>query len=419
MTVVLGGGKGTRLFPLTAVRAKPAVPLGGKYRLIDIPISNAINSGLREIFVLTQFQSASLNAHVARTYRFDAFTNGFVEVLAAEQTDRGDEDWYHGTADAVSKQLHRMQRDGTERILILSGDHLYRMDYAAMIAHHDAMGADVTVACIPVPREKLLGFGVSGVDADGLIRQFREKPPLGEDLTHLEAPASLRERWGMGERRFLASMGVYVFSIKALADLLALGRDFGKDILPAALATHRVAAHLFDGYWEDIGTIKSFFEANLALCDDDPAFRFYVPEAPIFTRPRFLPPTVFLEAKISRSLVAEGCVIQAARIDHSILGLRSWINAGAVLEDTILMGADFYEVDGKREQVVATGAIPVGVGENAVIRRAIIDKNVRIGRGARIVGHPDRPDEDHPDWVVRDGIVIVAKGATIPAGAVL
>ncbi len=418
--MVLGGGRGSRLYPLTAFRAKPAVPLGGKYRLIDIPISNAINSGLREIFVLTQFQSASLNAHIARTYRFDAFSNGFVEVLAAEQTDHDRDDWYQGTADAVRKHLHRFQRNGAELVLILSGDHLYRMDYAALIARHDATQADVTVACIPVTREGCNGFGVTRVDSDGIIRGFREKPRPDQDLSDIETPPDLVARWKMGDRTYLASMGVYVFSIKALEAVLSANtHDFGKDILPAALETHKVSAFLFDGYWEDIGTIKSFYEANLALCDENTPFRFYDPAAPMYTRPRFLPPSVFEGGRVERTIVAEGCVVQADRVIHSIIGLRGWIEKGAVVEDTIVMGADFYEVSGKREAVVAAGGVAVGIGPGASVRRAIIDKNARIGAGAVIHGSPDRPDETHPDWVVRDGIVIVAKGATIPPGTVL
>jgi glucose-1-phosphate adenylyltransferase len=419
MTVVLGGGRGSRLYPLTAVRAKPAVPLGGKYRLIDIPISNAINSGLREIFVLTQFNSASLNAHIGRTYRFDAFTNGFVEVLAAEQTDSGEDDWYQGTADAVRKHLQRFQRDGAERVLILSGDHLYRMDYADLIRRHDAANADVTVACIPVDRQQCGGFGVMQVDAQGLIRAFKEKPTDDEDLSAIETPGSLREQWGM-RQPFLASMGVYVFSMAALIDVLSWNtHDFGKDILPRAIHSHRVAASLFSGYWEDIGTIKSFFEANLSLCDDDSPFRFYDPGSPIFTRARFLPPSIFAGGVVEKSVVAEGCLVRGSRIFHSIIGLRTWISPGAVIEETFVMGADFYELDDKRRRIEAEGGIPVGIGEGASIRRAIIDKNARIGAGAVIHGSPGRPDERHESWSVVDGIVIVAKGATIPAGAVL
>jgi glucose-1-phosphate adenylyltransferase len=419
MTVVLGGGRGTRLYPLTALRAKPAVPLGGKYRLIDIPISNAINSGLREIFVLTQFNSASLNAHIARTYRFDMFTNGFVEVLAAEQTD-DDREWFQGTADAVRQHLHRFARDGVENVLILSGDHLYRMPYDEMIAHHDATGADITVATYPVDRKQCEGFGVLATDAGGRISAFREKPPADTDLSDFLIPPELKAKVGT-DKDYMASMGVYVFSIEALKEYLrdASLVDFGRDILPRAIHQHHVSSHIFDGYWEDIGTIRAFYDANLLMCEEHSPFKFYVPEAPIFTRPRYLPPSVMREGHVERSLIAEGSLVLGARVVRSIIGVRSWLETGCRVEESIIMGADFYEVDDKRAKIKAAGGLPVGIGEGASIRRAIIDKNARIGPGAVIHGHADRPDEDHGSWVVRDGIVIVAKGATIPAGAVL
>ncbi len=418
--MVLGGGRGSRLFPLTKNRAKPAVPLGGKYRLIDIPLSNAINSGLREIFVLTQFQSASLNAHIARTYRFDMFTNGFVEVLAAEQRDWPGGDWFQGTADAVRKHMERFLRPGVEHMLILSGDHLYRMQYDKMIAHHEAVGADITVSCIPMHRHECEGFGVLAADADGRITQFKEKPKNTEDISAMKMPAAMKAGWGT-EKDYLASMGVYVFRMDVLEKLLSRDDhlDFGKDILPLALKDHKVSAYLFQDYWEDIGTIRAFFEANLMLCEDEPPFRFYVPEAPIFTRARFLPPTVFRDARIERSLVAEGCILQGARVVHSIISQRACLLPGSRVEDSILMGADFYEVGDTRSNVVKSGKIPVGIGEGASIRRAIIDKNARIGAGAVVHGHPDRPDEDHDEWSVRDGIVLVHKGAVIEPGSVL
>jgi len=419
MTVVLGGGRGTRLHPLTALRAKPAVPLGGKYRLIDIPISNAINSGLREIFVLTQFNSASLNAHIARTYRFDMFARGFVEVLAAEQTD-ADGEWFQGTADAVRQHLHRFAREGVENVLILSGDHLYRMKYDELIAHHDECEADITVATYPVTREQCEGFGVLAADDEGMIRSFTEKPSADEDISELALPVAMKERWGT-DKDFLASMGVYVFRVSALQAYLADSSliDFGRDILPKAIHSHRVSAHVFDGYWEDIGTIRSFYEANLLLTEEDSPFRFYVPEAPIFTRPRFLPPSVVRQGHVERSLITEGSLVLGARVVRSIIGLRSWLQPGCRVEDSIIMGADYYEVHEKRQQVIDRGGIPLGIGEGASIRHAIVDKNARIGAGAVIHGSPDRPDEDHGDWVVRDGIVIVAKNAKVPPGAVL
>ncbi len=419
MTVVLGGGRGSRLYPLTAQRAKPAVPLGGKYRLIDIPISNAINSGLREIFVLTQFNSASLNAHIARTYRFDMFSNGFVEVLAAEQTD-GDAAWFQGTADAVRQHLHRFARPGVENVVILSGDHLYRMAYDKLITHHDKVGADITVATYPVHRHECDGFGVLASDPEGFITAFREKPGADEDLSAFRLPQQVKEFVGT-DKDYTASMGVYVFRVDALKEYLADASlvDFGRDILPKALDCHKVSSYVFDGYWEDIGTIRSFYEANLLLCEGDPPFRFYVPEAPIFTRPRFLPPSVMRQGHIERSLVAEGSLVLGARVVRSIIGLRSWLQPGCRVEDSIVMGADFYEVHEGRAAVEAAGGIPLGIGEGASIQQAIIDKNARIGAGAVIHGDDGRPDEDHGHWAVRDGIVIVAKGATIPPGTVL
>ncbi len=421
LTVVLGGGRGTRLYPLTQDRAKPAVPLGGKYRLIDIPLSNAINSGLRQVFVLTQFNSASLNAHIARTYRFDMFTDGFIEVLAAEQTDRFGADWYQGTADAVRKHLHRFVRDGIENILILSGDHLYRMRYDNMIAHHMDIGADITVATIPVTREECEGFGVLATDDDGLISNFKEKPATDEDITEYAMPEALQKRWGT-DKSYLASMGVYVFRAKALQSLLAHDEhlDFGKDILPSAIGDLKVAAFQFNEYWEDIGTIKAFYDSNLALCDDEPSFRFYVPDEPIYTRARFLPPTRFRgDTKVDRSLIAEGSFLQGARVERSIIGQRSWLSPGCQVRESIVMGADYYELGRKRDAVEQSGGITMGIGKGVSIRRAIIDKNARIGADAVIHGDPDRPDSDEAMYSVRDGIIIVKKNAVIEPGTVI
>lgn len=417
ITVVLGGGQGTRLYPLTQRRAKPAVPLGGKYRLIDIPLSNAINSGLREIFVLTQFNSASLNAHVSKTYRFDTFSSGFVEVLAAEQTEH-DRDWYQGTADAVRQQLHHLNRENVRDIIILSGDHLYRMDYAELLERHRSAGADVTVSTIAVTRQQCSGFGVLACDADGLITAFKEKPEEDEDIRDLRVPASVREFVHMRpEQEYLASMGVYVFTREALVELLENDHiDFGKHILPGAIHSHRIAAFVFKDYWEDIGTIRSFYEANLALTQADPPFRFYRHGAPTYTRARFLPPSKVLGARVDRTFIADGCLIEARRVVGSVIGLRSRLMSDCEVVDSIVMGADFYEDDDVRAALLDKGELPVGIGPGASIRNAIIDKNARIGAGTIIHGSPERPDEDHEQWVVRDGIVVVAKGATIPPG---
>lgn len=423
LTMVLGGGRGTRLYPLTALRAKPAVPLGGKYRLIDIPISNAIHSGLREIYVLTQFNSRSLNAHVARTYRFDSFSSGFVEVLAAQQTDDSGE-WFQGTADAIRQNLPYLRRPGFDvDVVILSGDHLYRMDYAELVERHRQAKADITIACIPRTREGCEGFGVMAVDGQGMITGFKEKPGNDEDIYDLATPVELREAWDMGDRAFMASMGVYVFKLSALQELLSDPDkiDFGKHVIPGALDTHRVAAHLFDDYWEDIGTMASFYEANLMLCQEDSPFRFHTATRPVYTRARFLPGSRFRDAVVRTSILSEGCIIQGALVEHSVIGLRARLSPGSKVVDSVVMGADFYEDDDERETVEWEGGVPVGIGPGASVRRAIVDKNARIGEGAVVHGDPARADEDHPDegWAVRDGIIVIQKNATIEAGRVL
>lgn len=419
-TIILGGGRGQRLFPLTRDRAKPAVPVAGKYRLIDIPLSNAINSGFRHIAVLTQFNSASLNAHIQSTYHFDMFGTGQVEVWAAEQTAEFT-DWYQGTADAVRKMLRHLVATHVEHVIILSGDHLYRMDYRALVKRHLDTQADATVSCIALPRRELTGFGVMRVDDDGRIVAFKEKPAPAEDLSGLLPPAPLRKRWGLGDDEHLASMGVYVFRFSALRDLLADPSlvDFGKDVLPHMLGSHRLQAHLFRGYWRDIGTISSFYEANLALTEPDPQFRFHDPTGPIYTRSRFLPATKWFDARVRRSIVSEGCLLFGAEVDRSVIGVRSRVGDRARLKDVILMGADYYENDAVRADNLAQGIQPVGVGPDCVIERAILDKNARIGAGSVIRGAPDRPDQDGDGWYVRDGIVIVPKDAQVPPGSVI
>ena len=420
VTVILGGGRGTRLFPLTDRRAKPAVPLGGKYRLIDIPVSNAINSDLRRIFVLTQFNSASLNRHVVQTYRFDPFSKGFVTILAAEQTEQSG-DWYQGTADAVRKQLHHFARPGVEHVVILSGDHLYRMDYRELIETHLKADADVTVSTIPVTREECTGFGVLRADEAKMVRAFREKPPEDEDLSHMQAPAAVAGQRDLGRRQFLASMGVYIFRMSALLEALELpgANDFGKDILPAMISSHRVAAHLFDGYWEDIGTTSAFFEANLALCREDPPFRFWDEDAPIYTRPRFLPATRFIDTKVSRSIVSDGCLITGATLDRCVVGLRARIGRGVSARAAVILGADIYEPDALRARNAAVGRVDIGVGEGTVLERVIMDKNARVGAGCVLRGVVGHSDIDGPGWSMRDGIVIVHKNAVIPPGTIV
>lgn len=421
VTVILGGGRGSRLHPLTLHRAKPAVPLGGKYRLIDIPVSNAISSDCRKIFVLTQFQSASLNRHVAQTYRFDAFTRGFVQILAAEQTDREGSDWFQGTADAVRKAWHHLYRPGVEHVLILSGDHLYRMDYRPMLQVHLDQGADVTVSTIPVTRAGCDGFGVLSANEDGLITGFREKPRADEDISHLEVPPGLRETWGMGARPHLASMGVYVFRVESLLEALssASADDFGRDILPGMIKTHKVAAYLFDDYWEDIGTISAFFEANLSLCSDTPPFRFWDALAPIYTRPRFLPATRFTDARISSSIVSDGCLVFNAELHRCVIGVRSRIKRGVKARDCVMMGNDYYEDDATRAENQRRGVVDMAIGEGCELERVILDKNARIGANCVLRGVVGQPDADGPGWSRRDGIIIVHKNAEIPAGTVV
>ncbi|MCB9730986.1 MAG: glucose-1-phosphate adenylyltransferase [Deltaproteobacteria bacterium] len=421
ITVILGGGRGSRLYPLTAQRAKPAVPLAGKYRLIDIPISNSINSGLQNIYVLTQFLSNSLNTHINKTYRFDVFSDGFVEIIAAEQRDGVQEDWFQGTADAVRKGLMHMRPKGpADEVLILSGDHLYRQDYQELLATHRAAGADITVSCIPVTRAQCSGFGVLAQNEEGRVVSFMEKPADDADLSDFELPESRRE--GLGDRIFMASMGVYVFNWGVLQELLAdEGKiDFGKDILPAALSTHRVAGHVFDGYWEDIGTIRSFFEANLMLADPKPAFRFYAPEAPIYTRPRFLPPSALRGTRVVDSLISDGCLVEAESIRRSIIGLRSRIASDAVVRSSVLMGADYFEDARTRARNLDEGRPDFGVGHSSVVENAIVDKNARIGAHCVIRGTPG-PDEHHEDagWSMVDGIAIIHKNALIPDGTVI
>jgi glucose-1-phosphate adenylyltransferase len=371
--------------------------------------------------VLTQFNSASLNAHVSTTYQFDQFSRGAVEVLAAEQTEESPQ-WFQGTADAVRQHRHRFLLDGVEHVLILSGDHLYRMDYRELLQRHEASQADITVSAIAVSREACAGFGVLVPDGEGFIRAFKEKPKTDEELVGLDVPDDLRQRWGMGERRYIASMGVYIFRADVLdrylsqTDLL----DFGMHILPHAVRGGlRVAAHRFDGYWEDIGTVKSFYEANLALTRDEPPFRFFEPQAPIYTRARFLPPSVMRSLHVDHGFIADGCLLFGAEIVRSVIGNRSRLHPGSRVVDSIIMGADYFEREELRERLIREGKLTIGIGENVSIRRAIIDKNARIGAGAVIHGDPARPDADYEDYSVRDGIIVVKKNAVIAPGTVL
>jgi glucose-1-phosphate adenylyltransferase len=407
--VIMGGGRGARLHPLTQLRSKPAVPIAGKYRLIDIPISNCINSGIYRVAVLTQFNSVSLHRHISQAYNFDVFHTGWVQIWAAEQTPQS-ADWYQGTADAVRKQLFEIQSTGAEYVMILAGDHLYRMDYREMAEFHWEKNADITVAVQPVARDEAFRFGLLKVEADGHITSFVEKPkdPAVQDrFVSRDDP----------QRPFLGSMGIYMFKTKVLHDLLNYHLrhdDFGGDIIPESIQSHEVYGFDFDGYWEDIGTIRSFYETNLKLTDTDPPFNFYDAKAPIYTHARFLPGSIVEDSKLQDVLLAEGCRIQKAEITHSIVGIRSQIEEGAVIRDSIVMGADYYDVEKPHK------GIPIGIGRNCHIESAILDKNVRIGEGVKILPFPrDHQDVDNALYYVRDGIVVIAKDTEIPAGTTI
>ncbi|HQR37740.1 MAG TPA: glucose-1-phosphate adenylyltransferase [Blastocatellia bacterium] len=419
LAIILGGGQGTRLFPLTEMRAKPAVPLGGKYRLIDIPVSNCINSDIIRIFVLTQFNSASLNRHIFRTYRFSRFSDGFVEVLAAEQTP-GNKQWFQGTADAVRQNLAHLQQWKHGTILILSGDHLYRMDYRKFLERHFETGADLTISVIPCAPADATGFGLLKTDESGRVVEFREKPPV-EELEEMMVDTT---RFGLSAEQalakpFIASMGIYVFRREALAELLGYHEsavDFGREFIPEAIKNFNVQAYLFTGYWEDIGTIPAFHKANIDMTRPLPDFNFFDAEAPIYTRPRFLPGSKVLKTDIEQSIIAEGCIINDAKILQSIIGIRSRVEHGAVLEDTLMMGADFYQTLDELAQDQAANQIRIGVGRNSHIRRAIIDKNARIGSNVKLLNEGKIENFDGPGFFIREGIIVVPKNGVVADG---
>ena len=412
LAVILGGGRGTRIYPLTKLRAKPAVPIAGKYRLIDIPISNCINSGISRIFVLTQFLSASLHRHVYETYKFDAFSHGYVEILPAEQT-LTSTDWYQGTADAVRRQMHRFTSRSPKDVLILSGDHLYRMDFAKFIAFHRQQRADVTIAALPVPAKDTSRYGIIKADPEGRILSFREKPQTDDELAGLESRHD--------ERPYLGSMGVYVFRMDVLTKLLeeTTGDDFGHNIIPAAISSTRVYAYPFEGYWEDIGTIAAFYEANLALTRPNPPFDFYDPRHPIYTHPRFLPASRIDGCRLERTVVTEGCRLYNADLEECIIGLRSVVLPGAQLRQVVMMGADYYEDEAQKAENRRLGKPHVGIGHDCRIERAIIDKNARIGRGSIIRSHQGEPNRDEENYSIRDGIVVIPKNALLPDGTII
>jgi len=427
LAIILGGGAGTRLYPLTKMRAKPAVPLAGKYRLIDIPISNCINSEINKIYVLTQFNSASLNRHLTMTYNLSAgFGQGFVEVLAAQQTPDSPS-WFEGTADAVRKYQWLFQEWDVDHYLILSGDQLYRMDYSQFVQNHIDTGAQLSVGALPVAAAQAEGFGLMRTTPDGRIREFKEKPKGAE----LEAMAVDTASLGLTpdeakKRPYLASMGIYVFSRDTLFDLLAThtsATDFGKEIIPEALKRgDRLQSYLFDDYWEDIGTIGAFYEANLALTEQpNPAFSFYDEKFPIYTRPRYLPPSKLQDAQVTESIIGEGSLLKACSIHKCVLGVRTRVEDEVVLQDSLVMGADYFESMEERLQLRERGGIPIGVGRGTTVKRAILDKNVRIGENVTIVNkdHVEEADRPELNFYIRNGIVVIVKNGTIADGTVI
>jgi glucose-1-phosphate adenylyltransferase len=404
VSVILGGGQGSRLMPLTNERSKPAVPIASKYRLVDIPISNCINSGIRQIYVLTQFNSESLHRHIQRTYRFDTFSHGYVRILAAQQTPSS-ERWFQGTADAVRQSSRYFREEEPDHVVVLSGDQLYRMNFEEVVRHHVQSGADVTICTKPVERQEAGALGILQVDASLRIVRFVEKPGQTSVLDELRAPH-------IKEERYLASMGIYVFKSKVLAELLDNEKsDFGKHIIPGSINSHKVCSYVYDGYWRDIGTIRSFWETNLALTDPKPEFSFYDPRAPIYTDMRHLPPSKINCCDLNRCLLGEGSVLSGHRILHSVVGIRAVVGRGSVIEHSYIMGADYYE----RE--TPEGLPAIGIGRDCFIKNAIVDKNARIGDGAYLSPEGKPENVTHELYVIRDGIMVIPKNAVIPAGA--
>jgi glucose-1-phosphate adenylyltransferase len=414
LTLILGGGRGNRLFPLTHMRSKPAVPLAGKYRLIDIPISNCLHAGLKRIFVLTQFNSASLNRHIAQTYRLDTFSDGFVEVLAAEQTPDSS-DWFQGTADAVRQAARHFKGFDAEYFLILAGDHIYRMDFCQLIDSHIEGRADITLVAQPVSAADATQMGILSFDDLGQISGFEEKPSA-ERLTALggSLPKGSIAAATTAEKPFVASMGIYVFNREVLLEILGRpGVDFGKEIIPKALSTHQVSPYIFRGYWADVGTIESFYQANIQLTDRGAPFNFFHPRWPIYTHPRFLPASRAFDCHIESSIVAEGCHLDRCHISSSVVGIRTHVNAGARITRSVLNGADFYE-----EETNASDT-PLGIGRDVVLDRVIVDKNARIGDGVRLMNQAGIQHADGDSHYIRNGIIIVPKGTTLPRGFVV
>ena len=419
LAIVLGGGQGSRLFPLTLQRSKPAVPIGGSYRLIDIPISNCLHADIRRIFVLTQFNSASLNRHISQAYRMDAFSQGFVDILAAEQTP-DNPNWYQGTADAVRQAARHFVRFDADYYLILAGDHLYRMDYAELVDAHHESRADITIAAQPISIDEASAMGIFRFDRAGQIVAFEEKPKR-ERLQEIgqSIPAGSTAGGHTPDKPFVASMGVYVFSREVLLEAIEQdgATDFGRQIIPNALGKYRVSAYLFRGYWADVGTVLSFYDANIMLTRPGAPFKFYDPRRPIFTHARFLPGARFSDCTVHDAVVAEGCYLDRASIEQSIVGIRTNMQSGATIRRSVLLGADYYEAD---DDAPARGANPkLGVGRDAVLDRVIVDKNARIGDGARLVNEKRVQDADGDGYYIRDGVVIVPKDGVVKPGTMV
>ena len=419
VAIILGGGAGSRLSPLTSTRSKPAVPIAGKYRLVDIPISNCLNSDIGRIYVLTQFNSASLNKHIKNTYHFSAFSSAFVDIIAAEQTP-DNPTWFQGTADAVRQSLRHVQQQSFEYVLILSGDQLYQMDFEQMVERHIMDGADISIATIPVGDREAPEFGIMKKSEGDIITSFVEKPAkdtLGDWVS--DTGDEMREQG----RIYLASMGIYIFSRRVLFDLLQDVRkdatDFGKEIIPYSIERYKVLSYQYDGYWTDIGNIYSFFEANLALTQDIPPFNLFDNDNAVYTRPRMLPPAKISGTTLEKTIIAEGCIINASRVEHSVIGIRTRIGTGTTIVSSYIMGTDFYETLDDMNNAVRKGIPKLGIGERCYIRNAIIDKNCRIGNDVRINGGHHLPNADHSLYAVKDGIIVVKKGAILPDGFVI
>ncbi|MFK8185008.1 MAG: glucose-1-phosphate adenylyltransferase [Phormidesmis sp.] len=425
LSIILGGGAGTRLYPLTKYRAKPAVSLAGMYRLIDIPVSNCINSDILKIYVLTQFNSASLNRHIAKAYNFSTFSDGFVEVLAAQQTPDSPS-WFEGTADAVRKYLWMFEEADVDEFIILSGDHLYRMDYSKYVKAHRESNADVTLSVVPIGYKTASSFGLMKVDDNNRIVEFSEKPK-GEALEAMKVDTTAMglDAEQAKDKPFIASMGIYVFKKQVLIDLLRKypdQTDFGKEIIPSSARDYNVQAYLYKGYWEDIGTIEAFYESNIALTKQpDPAFSFYKKDAPIYTRSRYLPPSKLQDCQITESIISEGCILKNCRVHKSVVGLRQRIEADCEIDSALLMGSDFYEEQAENTERSDENQVPIGIGKGSVIRRAIIDKNARIGRNVQIINkdNVEESERESDGYYIRSGIVVVLKNATIPDGTII